>query len=104
MDVTHDFEQARKEFFSQLSPEEQAKFSPIKSAKDFLDGLKNFEKFAKHKKCTKVFKSIERCCNKLGPYFDIVGIVVQSHPEWAAVAWGAFRLILQLASKFCILF
>jgi hypothetical protein len=28
------------------------------------------------------------------PYFDIVGTVIQSHPEVAALAWGSFRLVL----------
>ncbi|RSL87483.1 hypothetical protein CDV31_016241 [Fusarium ambrosium] len=38
--------------------------------------------------------------NRLEPYFATIGVFVQSHPEFAAVAWGAVRLILKLASNF----
>jgi hypothetical protein len=40
------------------------------------------------------------CCHKvkllaslLGPYFEVVNILVQVSPEYAGVAWGALRLI-----------
>ena len=33
----------------------------------------------------------------LQPYFKILNIVVQSHPEWSAIAWGAVRLVLQVS-------
>jgi hypothetical protein len=42
---------------------------------------------------------IKTFSSRLQPYFDILNIVVQSHPEWAAIAWGAIRLVLQVSER-----
>jgi hypothetical protein len=34
----------------------------------------------------------------LAPYFDVVGIVVQTE-DYAALAWGGFRLVLQVMAS-----
>ena len=39
---------------------------------------------------------IKALSDKLEPYFEVIQIVIQSNPEWTAIAWGAFRLILQV--------
>jgi hypothetical protein len=39
--------------------------------------------------------------DSLKHYFDVIGILVQSHPEYAALAWGAFRLVLQARQRSC---
>lgn len=41
-------------------------------------------------------KRIKALGDSLQPYFDVIGITIQSHPAWAAIAWGAFRLVLQV--------
>lgn len=35
-----------------------------------------------------------KLADKLGPYFEVVNIFVQSHPEYAALVWGTLRFIL----------
>jgi hypothetical protein len=39
---------------------------------------------------------IKALSDALAPYFDVVGITVQSNPEYAALAWGGIRLVLQV--------
>jgi hypothetical protein len=90
-----EFEQAQKEFLDQLSEEEKRQFVPIKDSQAFLSELQKLGQFAKsNRKWTKLFRTVQRCGECLAPYFDVVGITVQSHPEWAAIAWGSFRLVL----------
>ena len=38
-------------------------------------------------------KVIDRFSKLWSPFFDIIGIFVSSHPEYAAFAWGAIRLV-----------
>jgi hypothetical protein len=93
-----EFEQARDAFLAQVSDEEKAQFAQVKSTKDFLEGIKEFEQYAKNKKkWAKVLRGVQKCSEKLEPYFAVLGIFVSSHPEWAAIAWGAFRLVLQVS-------
>ncbi|RYP78188.1 hypothetical protein DL771_000665 [Monosporascus sp. 5C6A] len=42
--------------------------------------------------------------DNLSPYFKIMEIVCGSHPEWANIAMGALRFILQLASQYVSFF
>ncbi|KAE8441834.1 hypothetical protein EG329_004287 [Mollisiaceae sp. DMI_Dod_QoI] len=43
---------------------------------------------------------IEGLGRSLEPYFKIIEIFCGAHPDWANIALGAFRLVLQLASHF----
>lgn len=45
---------------------------------------------------TKCCKKIHSLSTKLTPYFEIIGIFVQAHPEFAALAWGSIRLVFQV--------
>ena len=90
-----EFKQAHAEFLGQLSDEEKRQFLQIKTSKELLEGLEKLGQFPKsNKKWTKVCNSVKKCSDKLNPYFAVVSVTVQSHPEWAAIAWGAFRLVL----------
>ena len=42
---------------------------------------------------------LERFTERLKPYFDVIGIIVQSNPEFSAIAWGAVRLVLQVGLR-----
>jgi hypothetical protein len=93
-----EFQQAREDFFAEISAEERVRFCKIKSSKDFLDEFKKFETYDKSKKkWMKLFKAVKGCSDKLEPYFETLGLFVSAHPEYAAIAWGAFRLVLQVS-------
>ena len=40
---------------------------------------------------------IESFRGAIEPYFKVVDIVVSSHPEWAAIVWGAVRLVFTVS-------
>lgn len=42
---------------------------------------------------TKCCKKIQDLSNKLEPYFEIINLFVQTHPEFAGLAWGSIRLV-----------
>ena len=90
-----EFEQAHADFIKQLSDDEKGQFLQVNTSEDLLEGLQKLERFSKnHKKWTKLCNAVRKCSDKLDPYFAVISITVQSHPEWAAIAWGAFRLVL----------
>ena len=91
------FRHARDDFLQHLPSDDKAAFIKIHSSTELLDDFNRFQGFVKdHSRWTKVFSAVKDCSDRLQPYFDVVGIVTQSHPEWTAIAWGAFRLVLQV--------
>ena len=44
----------------------------------------------------RIVASVKSFSDALEPYFESLGILVQSHPEYAALVWGAFRLVFQV--------
>lgn len=91
-----EFHQAHKDFLAQLSDEEKRQFAPIKDGKTFLSEVFRLSQATKAREWTKLFRTISRCSENLATYFDVAGILVQSHPEFAAIAWGSFRLVLSV--------
>ncbi|TAQ84117.1 hypothetical protein B7494_g7557 [Chlorociboria aeruginascens] len=51
-----------------------------------------------------ILERVSKFNDHIQPYFDVLGIVVSAHPEYAAFAWGSIRLVLQLASNFITFF
>ncbi|KAH7348267.1 hypothetical protein BKA66DRAFT_447366 [Pyrenochaeta sp. MPI-SDFR-AT-0127] len=67
--------------------------------------LKTFEQLVKgiksrSSKTQRALNATSRLADKLGPYFEVVNIYVQSHPEYAALVWGTLRFILLLATNY----
>jgi len=94
-----EFQDAHTQFLDQLSDEEKKQFVAIKDYAAFLKALLTLGDFRKsNKKWSKFLGSVQRCGSHLEPYFDVVGILVQSHPEIAALAWGSFRLVLSVCT------
>ncbi|OAL52436.1 hypothetical protein IQ07DRAFT_598053 [Pyrenochaeta sp. DS3sAY3a] len=100
-----DFKSAHAEFLDELAHEEKKQFTKIDTYESFLTELQKFQQFPKkHKKWTGLCNAVQKCSEQLQPYFEVVGIAVQSHPEWAALAWGSLRLVLLLASNYGMFF
>lgn len=45
---------------------------------------------------------IDEFGRSLSPIFSVVELIVSSHPEWAAIAWGGVRLVFQVRSLACL--
>ena len=95
------FKHARDHFLQRLSSKDREVFAQISTSTELLDDFKKLQAtFKDGQRWTKIFSAMEACNDRLQPYFKIVEIIISSHPEWAAVAWGAFRLILQVLHHF----
>ena len=91
------FIEAREQFLASLSPVERSLFSKCKNATDLLADLGKFDAHInKQQWLLPHITKIETLTQRLSPFFEAIGIIVQSHPEVAAIAWGALRLVLQV--------
>lgn len=101
------FAAAIESFLGNLSESDEANFksfdTPDAMIKDLRDRLSQATKIDRGKTsrllnaCTKV----DAFCKKLEPFFVAIGILVSSHPEWAAIAWGGIRLVFVV--RYCLL-
>lgn len=95
-DVLAVFHEARTNFFTSLSKEERPLFAECTSAENMVQQLSNWDVITREKRRGKrMMAAITAFTNQLRPYFEVVTILVQSKPEFAALAWGGLRLILQ---------
>ncbi|KAI0556168.1 hypothetical protein F4679DRAFT_22557 [Xylaria curta] len=96
------FEDARKAFVATLQSNNEADFSPCSSPDDIVKTLRNFECLSKDnqkKRLPRCLTVIKKFNDRLQPYFDALNVLVGTDTN-AALAYGAFRIILQLASGF----
>ncbi|ORY05553.1 hypothetical protein BCR34DRAFT_604476 [Clohesyomyces aquaticus] len=95
------FQEARDSFLNSLSPNERSLVSPCQDSEELLKSLKSLDKISKnHRGFQKAVGKVKRFCDRLEPYFEAIGWFVQSHAEFAAIAWGAIRLIASNFSTF----
>src|SRR4051812_41692396 len=72
---------------------------PVASFDDVLalarDGQKKMEANKWKFKNVAIRDKVESLLSRLHSYAAVGDVVVQHHPEYSALAWGAFRLLLQ---------
>jgi hypothetical protein len=92
------FLQARDEFLSSLQPSHQSLFKECTSSQELVKEVESFMGFAdKHPRLRRhVLVKVKKLSDSLQPYFDVLGIIVQSHPEYAAIFYGGIRLLFQV--------
>ncbi|KAK8074416.1 hypothetical protein PG997_009079 [Apiospora hydei] len=102
-----EFQAAKEGFLDTLSAAERSQFSALcnqASPEQLLDSIKPFSQRFKKERWAKVLSKIRGFTEALRPYVDVIGTVVSSHPEVAAIVWGAFRFVLQMAGNFSSFF
>jgi len=94
----HPFEEARDAFLSSLPTQDRSLYSPCASAADLAEAIKKLDAIA-HRKLPleNTLKMIEKFSSLIKPYFKVADIFVSSNPEYAALVWGALRLVLQVS-------
>jgi len=95
------FDNAFRNFLDSLPEPQRQRYSPCASSQDLLDGLEKLKSLSKKYESirfSRIVASIQRVNDGFRPYFEAVGLVIQSHPEYAAIFWGSLRLILQVGS------
>lgn len=92
------FDAARNAFLASLSPQDRSLYSPCASFDELSKTVGELHLIKERKIVgTKIFEVLGKIHDTLEPYFKVVGIFVSSRPEWAALAWGAIRLVLQVS-------
>lgn len=88
------FKHTIKCFRESLSTREKEMFKEFQCPKEMLDDLyavcKNIQKGSK---LSRLCRKIEQFSSAWQPFFEITNIFVQTHPEFAGIAWGAIRLV-----------
>ncbi|KAF2645315.1 hypothetical protein P280DRAFT_531385 [Massarina eburnea CBS 473.64] len=100
-DATHVFEHVIQDFRASLSPTEKTLFMEFGTSKDMIKDLQQACEGARNgRKLSRLCHRIDRFASAWEPFFDITGIFVQTHPEFAGFAWGAIRLVFLLGSNY----
>jgi len=91
------FDHARDAFLASLSEKDRKLYSPCASSSELLAGIGKLEAITKQKtRGRKHLQAIREFSDNLAPYFRLVDIFVSSNPQYAALCWGAVRLVLQV--------
>jgi hypothetical protein len=95
-DLNETFGKAKRSFLATLTPQERTQFASCKSADQLLSDFEPIAQKPHFKRALPFMRRIKNFSDYLELYFKVVEIVCQSNPEWTCVAWGAFRLVLQV--------
>ena len=92
------FAAAKDQFLESISEKERLRFAECTSVEQLLAEVQTFNISKQdRRKHDIMIGHIHKFGASLQPYFEILNIVVQSCPEWSAIAWGAVRLVLQVS-------
>ncbi|KAH8901103.1 hypothetical protein GQ53DRAFT_835048 [Thozetella sp. PMI_491] len=95
------FRSACQHFKLSLSETQRQVFKEYPDAYSMLEALKHH--FATHPLQTSIitrwWKKISALSDRLSPFFSVLDLLVSSHPEFAAIAWGSIRLIFVLGTR-----
>lgn len=87
--------EAHRKFLASLSSRDRAKFSKCPSAAELMKFAQTLNAVSKPRGY-QFLNRIRTFSDTLQPYFGVIELVIQSHPEIAAIAWGCLRLVLQV--------
>lgn len=88
------FKTVATNFQASLSPKERIIFQPFETPASMLREIeKDVKNYQNKRKLGVLCRKIENFSTAWAPFFEITGIFVQSNPEYAALAWGAVRLV-----------
>lgn len=88
------FNTVASNFRASLSLKQQKIFQPFQTPTLMVQEIKkDVETYQNKRKLGMLCRKIEKFSTAWAPFFEITGIFVQSNPEYAALAWGAVRLV-----------
>ncbi|CZR57679.1 uncharacterized protein PAC_07568 [Phialocephala subalpina] len=101
------FLEARDSFLELVPEAEKAQFLECNDSTALLNGVKALLKQSPGQAYQLSHHCLDKVASfshKLEHYFEVVGILVSSNPQFGAIAWGAIRFILKLASNYTTFF
>jgi hypothetical protein len=93
------FETTAKRFLDDLSEEDKMSFQTLDNAEDMVVSIEQYVMQLKSQRTSRLLDAcnkISQFSKNLEPFFKIVDIFISSHPDWAAIAWGAIRMVFQV--------
>jgi hypothetical protein len=93
------FATAAERFKEQLTLEDRINFEMIGNAEEMITSIETqIGNLNSHRtsRLLEACKKIDRFGKAMSPFFKITDIFVSSHPDWAAIVWGAIRLVFQV--------
>ncbi|KAL1616668.1 hypothetical protein SLS54_008235 [Diplodia seriata] len=96
------FAKAYENFSKGLSDDEKTVFAGFADSTALITSIETLAKEHHiHKGCiTACCEAVNTVGQRLMPYFKVVDIFVSSHPEYAALLWGAVRLMFVLGMNY----
>jgi hypothetical protein len=103
-DHNEDFRNARHEFLNQLAEGDRAEFYNVDGPEDLMQEIERLtSSFRDRQKVKKMLRMADGLNDRLTPYFEALGLIAQGSSGYAAVVWGAFRLVLKVFNHICII-
>jgi len=96
------FDSAYKSFYESLPEKDRLLFAPCATAQDLQEGLKKLANLTKKKRQETFAQSLVKIIGAIEPYLNIVDVMVQSNPTYAALIWGSLRFVLQVRGSHSI--
>ena len=96
------FDDAYNHFYESLPPAEQKRYVAGVSPEALLEAINQLQKHAKQRQKQRISQSLSKIgtvVKSLEQYFKAVDVIIQSHPEYAALVWGAMRFVLQVCRR-----
>ncbi|KAH8682820.1 hypothetical protein BGZ60DRAFT_205870 [Tricladium varicosporioides] len=97
------FAETASRFHSDLSEVDKCGFLVVETPESLIEALTTHIDTLNTPHRSRLHDAISKVASfagNFGPYFKIVEIIISSHPEYAAIAWGGVRLVLQLSSQY----
>ena len=92
------FKNAHKAFLATLSAKDRASFPACSSPDDLIKTLQELECLSKEgqkRQLNRYLGVLKKLSDRLQPYFDALNVIASAEIN-AAVAYGAFRVVLQV--------
>ena len=96
------FTTAAKRFYDELPEEDKRQFQAFEDPRQMIASVEQHIESLNSGRTSRLLeacKKIEQFSLAMHPFFEITNIFVSSHPDWAAIAWGAIRLVFQARSS-----
>lgn len=88
------FGEVAKRFLDSLASPDAANFVQFESAEAMVSELRSrIVDLQAHGKLAKLCERVDAASRSVSPFFDVIGIFIQSNPEIPALLWGAIRMV-----------
>ncbi|KAI2465209.1 hypothetical protein F4781DRAFT_38570 [Annulohypoxylon bovei var. microspora] len=99
------FISARTSFQATIPEQDRSSFTEFLGSDSFMKDIEaQINKSPEKNRLYRCCKKIDNFAKRWQPFFEITDIFVSSHPEWAALAWGAVRLVFKLCGHYTMFF